>query len=322
MGIARVRLIVIAALAAGISGLPLRPAAAWGPDAHRVVALIADRILQQGDAPVRAKLTTMLTDDKDNKWTKHDIASEATWADVLRDKSEEARLATTEWHYVRLKFDNPDLTRDCANRPALPSGYPASHGPRENCVVDKIEQFEKELQNPETLPGERRSAVQFLLNLVADINDPLHAIDRGDHEGQCVAVQIGSKAPVRLATLWQATLPAQVIGHDPAKGAASVMAGVKADDLQKWAAGGPEDWAQDSYEVAKTVAYSFVESAPAGKQAVTAGKGDKGDKDPCGGKVEVYKVGPDYETAALAAIKQQLGKAGIRLALVLRENLK
>ena len=65
---------------------------------------------------------------------------------------------------------------------------------RDNCSVDKIEQFSAELKNPETSQGERLAATRFLLNLVGDLHDPLNAIDRGDRGGECIALQIGSKA--------------------------------------------------------------------------------------------------------------------------------
>src|SRR5690242_6900421 len=93
--------------------LPLGPALAWGLEGHRVVALVADRLLQQSDPAVRAKVQALLAADKDNKLTKSDIASEATWADVLRDKSPEARLGTSAWHAVRLKPDNPNIAAAC-----------------------------------------------------------------------------------------------------------------------------------------------------------------------------------------------------------------
>ena len=67
-------------------------------------------MLQQNDAAVRGKVQAVLATDKDNRLTKNDIASEALWADVLRDKSEEARRATAAWHSARLRPDNPDLT--------------------------------------------------------------------------------------------------------------------------------------------------------------------------------------------------------------------
>src|SRR4029077_2513237 len=178
--------------------LPMRASLAWGPEGHRVVALVADRVLQQGDAGARAKVLALPASDKGDRLTKTDIASQATWADVLREKSEEARFATAAWHAARLKPDNPDLASACFGRKPRPAGYPASHGPRDNCSVDKIAQFEAELKNPETSSGERLATTRFLLNLVGDLHYPLNAIDRGDRGGSCIALQIGAKPPVRL----------------------------------------------------------------------------------------------------------------------------
>ena len=170
---------------------------------------------------------------------------------------------------------------------------------------------------PETPPGERLAALQFLLNLVGDLHDPLNAIDRGDQGGRCVAIQIGGKPPVRLATYWQETLVTELVGRDPAKGAAQIVATIPAADLQKWAEGKPEEWLRETYDVAKAVTYGFARDKPAGKQNLPAGKGEAGCTE-----AELYRVGLDYETKALAAVKLQLAKAGARLAGVLRDNLK
>src|SRR6266568_8717660 len=256
---------IAAAMAALL--LPLRASLAWGPEGHRVIAVIADRALQQGDPDVRTKILALLATDKGSRLTKNDIASEATWADVLREKSEEARSATGAWHSVRFKPDNPDLALACFGRNPLPSGYPASHGPRDNCSVDKIQQFAAELKDPETSAGEKLAALQFLLNLVGDLNDPLHAIDRGDQGGECVAVRVGSKPPVRLSSYWQETLVAEVVGPDPAKGAARIAASVPAAETQKWAEGNPEAWALETFQTAKTVTYSFAAGQPEGKHS-------------------------------------------------------
>ena len=103
----------VLAIAAGTAVLLMAPATtfAWGPEAHRAIALVADRVLQQSGAATRAKVQALLAADKDNRLTKSDIASEATWADVLRDKSQEARLGTSAWHAARFKPDNPDLAK-------------------------------------------------------------------------------------------------------------------------------------------------------------------------------------------------------------------
>jgi hypothetical protein len=298
--------------------LPSAESQAWGPEAHRAIALIADKVLQQNDPAARQKMQALLASDKENRLTKTDIASEATWADVLREKSEEARFATSNWHAVRLRPDSPDLAAACAGHKPLPAGYPASHGPHDNCVVDKIVQFEGELQNPDTSPGEKLAALQFLLNLVADVNDPLLAIDHGDQGGSCTAVQIGTKPPVRLSTYWETTLVDQVVGRDPAGGAARILSSISPADAKKWATGDPQSWAQESYEVAKTVVYGFPADSGAGKYAFP---GSRGEQEGCG-EATLYRVGADYETKALAAVKQQVAKSGIRLFQVLGNSFK
>ncbi len=307
---------IAAAMAALL--LPMRASLAWGPEGHRVIALIADRALQQSDPDVRAKILAVLATDKGKGLTKNDIASEATWADVLREKSEEARHATGAWHSTRFQPDNPDLARACFSRPPLPAGYPASHGPKDNCSIDKIAQFAAELKNPETSPGERLAAVQFLLNLVGDLNDPLLAIDRGDQGGECVALQVGSKPPVRLSSYWQDVLVAEVVGSDPAKGAARIAASVPAAEAQKWAEGTPESWALETFQTAKIVAYSFAAGQPEGKHSFPARAGQA---EACA-SAALYRVSPEYETKALAAVRLQIAKAGLRLARVLRDSVK
>jgi hypothetical protein len=296
---------------------------AWSAEGHMIVALVADRLLQAQESRAQGKLAELLASDKSNSWTKTDIAGEATWADALRDKSPEGRAATTRWHYVKLDAANPDLTKACFGKPALPSMAPASHGLQEDCVVDKIDQFAKELRDPDTFPGERLMALQFLLNLVADIHDPLNTIEHNDQGGRCVALMPpGSKTPVRLSAYWDDTLVGEAEGKDPAKAAAEIVAGLTAADVRKWSNGTPADWARESYNVAKEIIYSFVKDDP--KDAMGSKYAfpvRKGENDPCG-PVPVHGVDPTYRDRALAAVKEQLAKAGVRLAFLLRENLE
>lgn len=305
--------------AAGMALLLSMPASfAFGPEAHRVIALVADHRLEQTDPKAPAKIKALLAADKTDRLTRTDIADEATWADVLIQKSQEARTATTAWHATRLKADNPDLGAACFGHKPLPSGYPASHGPQDNCSVDKVQQFAAELANPQTSQFERLAALKFLLNIVGDLNDPLLAIDHGDRGGQCTAVQVGGRPPVRLASYWEEVLVREVVGGNAAGGAARIAAAIPAAEAQQWAAGTPETWARDSYEVAKNVLYGFGPEKPAGTANFPARKGETS---VCA-SAPLYKVGPEYETKALAAMKAQLAKGGVRLAAVLRNGFK
>jgi hypothetical protein len=310
------RLVAIVAIAFAILVLLPRAGLAWGPEGHRIVAIIADQLLRRSDPAVQATILALLKTDKDNDLTKADFADEATWADVLREKSEEARDAMAQWHSTRLKPDKPDMDSACFGHTPLPTGYPASHGPRRNCSVDKVLQFEAELRNPQTSSFERIAAVRFLLNLIGDLHDPLHAVDYGDQGGFCVAIQVGSKPPVRLSSYWQDTLVGEAAGPDAARGAARLLASIGTAELGDWPRGQPEAWAQETYEIAKRITYSFAAEQPAGKHTFAAAKGE-----PCP-TVNLYRVGADHETKALAAVRTQLAKAGVRLAATLRGNFK
>ncbi len=260
----------------------------------------------------------MLAADKSDSWTTTDIAGEAVWADALREKSPEGRVATTKWHYVKLDLDNPDLNKACFGRPGLRAMMPASHGPQDDCIVDKIEQFAKELRAPETSGPERLMALQFLLNLVGDIHDPLFAVERNDQSGRCVAVlPPGSKTPVRLSVYWEDDLVAEAEGKNPAKAAEQIAARLTAVDIRKWSGGTPEEWARESYEFAKSVVYGFP--AETGGQFTFPVR--KGETDACGA-VPLHRLDAHYRDRAVAAVQEQLAKAGVRLASLLRDSLQ
>ena len=127
----------------------------------------------------------MLTADPDTL-TAH-IASGATWADRYRDSdrggSRQRYEQTRQWHFVNIELDGPNLDRACFGHPRLPAAVPASSGPAKACLVDKIEQFTAELSNSATAPGERLLALEFLLHLVGDVHQPLHAVDDHDAGG-------------------------------------------------------------------------------------------------------------------------------------------
>jgi S1/P1 Nuclease len=291
---------------------------AWDAEAHRIIALVADRLLQAQSPATQKKVAEILATDQSNDWTKTDIASEATWADALLEKSPEGRTASMKWHYVKLDPNAPDLNKACFGRPALLAPRPASHGPQDNCIIDKIEQFAKELRDPTTLASERLAALRFLLNLVGDIHDPLYAIERNDQNGRCIAVvPAGAKSALRLDAYWEDTLVAEASGRDPSKAAGQIVAALAPAEIQKWSGGSPEQWAQESYSIAKTVVYDF----PAQSLTNVNLPAPKGEKDACG-QVPAYRLDAAYHDRAISAIKTQLAKAGVRLAFVLRENLQ
>src|SRR5581483_10600909 len=104
-----------------------RVSCAWGAEGHRVVAEVAWNHLS---AAVRHKVLGILGSD--------DLAAISTWADEIRSQ----RPETYGWHFVDIPGDSNGFleARDCY-RPGQPE--PAARSDHHNCVVDRIEIFER-----------------------------------------------------------------------------------------------------------------------------------------------------------------------------------
>jgi hypothetical protein len=275
------------------------PAMAWGDEGHRIIALIADRFL---DPTARATVGAMLAADSD-ALTAHDIASEATWADRYRDTDREGTrehyLQTRQWHFVDIELRNPDLRAACFDHPRVPAGVPASGGPAQACIVDKIEQFEGELVAPDTSAGERLLALKFLLHLVADVHQPLHAADDHDFGGNAKRVTADRFPSGNLHHFWDIEF-VERLGADPAQVAARLGDSISAEHRHGWARGTAADWAMDTFAVARDHAYRLL---------------------PAPGAEGVYTLTPAYVETATHDAALQLSKAGIRLAMMLNSAL-
>ncbi len=277
-----------------------RDADAWGVEGNRIIALVADRLLQAHDPAVQKKVAAILATDKDNSWTGTDIAGEANWPDALMDKSLEGRAATAQWHYLKLDATSPDIAKACFGQPDLPAATSAIHGPQQDCIIDKINEFARELYEPGTSASERMMALRFLLNFTGELHQPLAVIEHHDQGGNCVAVlPPGAKAAVRLGTYWNDVLVAEAEGKDPLTAANQIVAGLTPADISKWSSGTLEDWARESYDVAKTVAYSYPADMVAAKRALPLRRGDPAVS--CGA-IPVYRIDPAYQERAVAAV--------------------
>ena len=197
-------------------------------EGHRIIGLIAERYL---DPMARTHVGAMLGGDTDSL-TPHDIAGESMWADKYRDSdrngSGERSRRSRQWHFVDIEFDDQNLEQACHNHPRLPPGTLASQGPADTCIVDKIDQFRAELASPETAPKERLVALKFLLHLVGDVHQPLHAADDHDAGGNRKQVAADGFPADNLHHSWDIEF-VERLGGDPAETAAQLVAGISGE---------------------------------------------------------------------------------------------
>lgn len=269
------------------------PASAWGSEGHEVVALIARPELTP---PVRAKVDAILASDPDTL-TAPDMASRATWADAWRGAG---HRETASWHFVDTELDGPDQDAACFGHP--PALVPASAGPAQDCVVDKVREFSTELAAPTTTPAERVLALKYLLHFVGDLHQPLHASDNHDRGGNCVQITLGGTRTVNLHSYWDTVVVGELGGDAPAL-AASLRARITPAQSAAWRGGDAGTWAQEAFQVARSTVYR-VGSAPG-----------------CNRDAAPIALPPGYDAAARVAAALQLQRAGVRLAAVLNRAL-
>jgi hypothetical protein len=267
-------------------------AQAWGREGHAVVAQIARGYLTPKAA---AAVDALLAADTD-ALTPGDLGARASWADAWRKDHRE----TTEWHFADTELDHPDLAAACFGFPA--SAVPASAGPEKDCVIGRLEAFEKELADPKTDPAERLMAFKFVLHFVGDLHQPLHAADNQDRGGNCVPLSLGGPRTVNLHSYWD-TVIVEAIEPDSAKLAAGLAAQITPAERKAWEQGDAKTWAMESFAVAKASVYTI------------------GSKPGCANDTAPVSLPAGYDEQAKKAVALQLKKAGVRLALELNRAL-
>jgi hypothetical protein len=267
-------------------------ALAWGYEGHKVVAAIA----RAGLTPTaRAEVDALLAADADTL-APHNMLDAATWADTYRNSHRE----TSQWHFVDIELAKPDLASACFGFPA--PAKPASAGPAQDCIVDRLGAFTAELADPNTPQAEKILALKFVLHFVGDIHQPLHASDNEDHGGNCVHLALGGSRTTNLHSYWD-TAVVEALGSDPEAVAAKLRANITPSQKAAWESGDAKVWALESFGVARSTAYTVGSPPGCDPNAAPAGL-------PAG-----------YEGRAQAAAEIQLERAGVRLAWVLNHSL-
>ncbi len=276
------------------------PAFAWGDVGHQIIALVADRYLLP---QARAQVASMLRHDTSGL-VPTDLAHQATWADKFRDSdrntTQQRYRQTREWHFVNIELVDGDVATACHGHPALPAATAASAGPASACLIDKIDQFSAELRDPATAPTERLLALQFLLHLVGDLHQPLHASNDHDRGGNDKLVSAPGLKPGKLHHYWDTEFVRR-LGSQPAAVARALVSRTDAAQRARWSRGTPTDWARDSFAVSRAHTYGRLpRPGPSGTHALNRA----------------------YVDDASATVALQLRKAGVRLAQVLNSALR
>lgn len=239
------------------------PGFAWGPEGHRLVARMAQEMLTP-EAAARVQATLAPAES---------IALLASWADEIRNNRKE----TEPWHFIDIPIDSAGLNmqRDC---------------PVAGCVLSKISEFRLDWRDPRLSPAARREALLFLVHFVGDMHQPLHCANNHDRGGNDVTVKVDGKA-MNLHHLWDSAWLDRMSPEDQLF--VSLSQSITPEQKADWARGTVEDWAAESFDLARKVVYGSLPPA--------------------------RRVDEMYQHAAVPVVETQLEKAAVRLAEILNE---
>jgi len=252
---------------------------AWGPKGHQVVGDVARSHLSDA---ARKNVIALLGND--------DLAAVSIWADDVKSQ----RPESYGWHFVDIQKSSNGFSqaRDCYQPNEK---YPYSMTDHHNCVVDRINMFRDVLANKNAPQQDRIEALKFLVHFVGDIHQPLHAIDEARGGNDIHVVEFGSPQcgtrPCNLHYEWDIGL-LEHAGRSEADYVAYVQQLAKSNHLDTRAGGTSEDWANESFNIAKKV---LIKDGAA--------------------------VDEDYYKANIGTVDERLALAGLRLAKLLNDTL-
>lgn len=257
----------LAALAAAALFVP-SPAFAWGKTGHRVVAAIADTQLS---GLARAQIGEILGPGES-------LDEASNWPDEMRaDSSVFWQKTASPWHYVTLK------------------GTVYDHAPPEGDAFEALGRFKKTLQDPSASLLDKQLALRFIVHLVADLHQPLHAGKCCDKGGNEVKVTFRGK-PTNLHAVWDSDL----VDEEQlsfTEMAAKLERHISNQEIISWWDINPLDWIKESAEIRDNV------YPPSPAQS--------------GGGAPVPDLSYTYIHRFTPVVEHRLSQAGIRLAAYL-----
>ena len=266
-------------------------ALAWGPQGHRTVGAIADRLLTP---QARAVVQRLLADDRDkfgNPSGRTTLEQVSVWSDEIHGTP----AARPRWHY-----DNAPVCGAVLIGAVCPDG---------DCASEQLQRLSSVMADPQAAPRARNEALKWVVHLVGDLHQPLHAADNQDRGGNAVPVALAAvrtRGRESLHRAWDNDFVKLALEsrnrQQPPADMDALVSGAQTL-LGEAGAGNPASWASESNNLARNVAYRYPGFA-------------------CGAVPHTIVVlDQAYVSGAAALVRERLLLAGARLANLLNRRL-
>ncbi|MBU3557837.1 S1/P1 nuclease [Polynucleobacter sp. Ross1-W9] len=251
-------------------------ALAWGPTGHQTTGYIAQSLLTP---EVQIRLNEIMP--------AADLGQVATWMDDERLNLKKTIPDSAQWHFYNLPVcDNKPKKDLCKNN---------------NCAIYRIDEYSQVLADPKASKEDKIFAVRVIVHVVGDLHQPLHAGDNGDRGGN--QLKVGEHT--NLHSTWDKAYVQKMARGKTSKEFAQEIRDRNADKIEIWQAGDALNWANESNQAARSVAYGQLPNFSCDVVYL-----------------HVDSPSKSYEYKAQKVIEQRLAMAGSRIAFVLNTALK
>ncbi len=199
---------------------------AWGQTGHRVTGAIAEKFL---DANAKAQVNAILPDES--------LAEASTYPDEMRsDPSEFWRKTASPYHYVTVPVGKT---------------YAEVGAPKQGDSVTALAHFTEVLKDKNSSLADKQLALRFIVHIIGDLHQPLHAGNGTDKGGNDFKVKFFWKDS-NLHRVWDSEmLDNRQLSYSEMTDWLSRK--IKPADIKGWSTTDPMVWIAESTKIRDTI---------------------------------------------------------------------
>ncbi len=239
---------------------------------HQLVAMVCEHELT---TKTRSVIRDLLTTES--------LAEVSTWADEERTRDR----STSTWHYIDYNVRTGKVEAQHAKDPT---------------ILDAISSNSVALQSAQSTETRQR-ALKYLVHFIADLHQPLHCADNDDAGGNKTHILVDGQEN-RLHRVWDGFIVDRMLARryqgKSLPEVAALLHNKFASKRASITSGTAEDWAHESFAIARNHVYRLPPPAPGAK---------------------LSQLDEEYLTKSESLIEERLAAAGFRLAHVLNSLL-
>lgn len=252
---------------------------AWGAEGHRLTGHMAEALLSPR---ARLEVARLLQGGS--------LAQVATEMDEQRPELARRLPRADDWH-----FDAQPLCQPAPKQRWCGGGH---------CASSRIAHYTLVLGDAKAPVAQRRQALAFVVHLLGDLHQPLHAATHGDAGGNLRRVLVRARE-WKLHALWDRDLVRSLTRGRAESVAARDLLERHRAKLDGWRGATPRQVQAESHDLARRLAYGALPGFACGQSLPT----------------QALELGPSYLEPAREAAGERLAAAGVRIADTLNRQL-